>query len=89
MQETKLADYVNFNIPDYSVVRKDGTFNRTPHGGVAIFIHNNIPYDVIDIQTPIQAIAIRARLRITVTICNIYFLGSQELHCQLLESIYQ
>ena len=59
MQETKLAEYVNFNIPAYSVVRKDGTFNRTLHRDVAIFIHNNIPYNVIDFQTPIHAIAIR------------------------------
>ena len=89
VQETKLADYVNFNIPGYSVVRKDGTYNRTSHGGVAIFIHDSMPCDVVNLQTPIQEIAVRAKLRTTVTICNIYSPGSQELNCHLLEDIYQ
>ena len=43
IQETKLPEYNNFNLPNYNIIRKDGTYNVTPHGGIALFIHSSIP----------------------------------------------
>ena len=80
VQETKLAEYNVFNLTNYNIIRRDGTFNHTPHGGVALFIHSGTPYNVIDLNTPIQAVAVQVHLHTTVTICNVYWPGSQQLH---------
>ena len=41
LQETKLWTYNNFTIKGFSCVRRDGHYNKTPHGGVALFIHQD------------------------------------------------
>ena len=68
IQETKLAEHNQFNIPNYNVIRRDGKFNHTPHGGVAVFIYSSVPYEIIDANTPIQALTARVRLHATITI---------------------
>ena len=62
IQETKLAQYMEYRIPNYTVLRRDGTYNYTPHGGVATCVHSSVPY----------ATAGRVQLHTTATICNIY-----------------
>ena len=72
-----------------SLSRKDGTYNRTPHGGVATFIHSSIPYETVELNTPLQAVAVRVQLHKLITVCNIYSPVSQILNCQLLQDIYR
>ena len=88
LQETNLWNNTKFTIPHYSELRKDGYYNRGPHGGVAIYIHTSILYNSVEITTPLQAVAVRVQLHVTVTICNIYSPGSQALNQQQLTDIY-
>ena len=88
-QETKLWTYNNFSIPHFNIIRKDGHFNHTPHGGVALLIHESIPHESITLNTPIQAVAARVRLHKTITICNIYSSNHQVINYNLLYNIYQ
>jgi len=72
LQETMLSNDYLIKIPKYNVVAKEGTFNYRQHGGVAIYIHGDIPFQEINLDTPIQAVAVTVQLRIKVTLCNIY-----------------
>ena len=87
-QETKLWTYNNFSILHFTIIRKDCHFNRTPHVRVALFIHESIPYEIIELNTPIQAIAARVRLHKTITICSNYASDNHVINGNLL-NIYQ
>ena len=88
-EETKLAEYITFNLPNYNAIRRDWAFSRTSHVGVAIFVYSSTPYNVISLDTPVQAVAVQVQLHTTITICNMYSPGSQELNYQLIENIYR
>ena len=77
-QEIKWPSYASCNISGYTAVRRGGHFNRTPHGGVAIYIHNSTPYAEVQLTTNIQAVAIRLRIENHITICNLYIPGSYQ-----------
>ena len=47
LQETKLWTSNKFEVTGFNTERKDGHFNRTPHGGVGFLIHSDTPYEVI------------------------------------------
>ena len=51
IQETKLWSGTNFSIPQFNEIRQDGQYNRGPHGGVALYIHNSIPYKQVQVTT--------------------------------------
>jgi len=88
LQETKLWNNSKFGIPHYNEIRRDGHYNVTPHGGVAIYVHESIPYDEITLNTPIQAIAIRANIGRLCTICNLYSSRNHQLNPDLLQQLY-
>ena len=71
VQETKLWSYCKFTMPNFNMVRADGHFNRTPHGGVALHVHVDIPFTERQVQTDIQAVAIQTNIGQLVTLCNI------------------
>ena len=72
LQETMLSTDYLIKIPKYNVIAKEGTYNTRQHGGVAMYIHGDTPYQEITLTTPLQAVAATVQLRIKVTICNIY-----------------
>ena len=43
IQEIMLSKQTNFSKNNYNGLFKEGHINRRAHGGVAIFIHGNIP----------------------------------------------
>ena len=77
VQESKLAECTNLNIPNYNVVRRDGTYNRTPPGGDEAFIHSSIPHETIELNTQLQLVAVRVQLQKFITVSNIYSPVSQ------------
>ena len=79
---------MGYKISNYTVLRRDGTYNYTHHGGVAICVHSSVPYSTVELNTLIQAVAVRVQLHATVSICNIYSPRFQVLDHQLLENIY-
>ena len=72
IQETMLSKHTSFSIKNYNGLFKEGHINRRAHEGVAIFIHGNIPFKEITINTPLQAIAARINIGIDVAIVSIY-----------------
>jgi len=88
LQETKLWKECELRLPRFNCYRKDGHYNRMPHGGVSIYIHEHIPHNVIQIDTPIQAIAVRVNIGQLITICNVYSSRSHTLSEELLNTLY-
>ena len=43
IQETKLSHDYLLKIPHFNVYSKDGHYNQGWHGGVALYIHSDIP----------------------------------------------
>ena len=88
-QETFLWENSNFKIPNFNCLRKDGHFNVRGHGGVALFIRENIPYKEITLSTTLTAIAAQITINSTFTICNIYLPPSRTIDRGLLQNLYQ
>ena len=57
------------------------------HGGVALFIHQDIAFYEVQMQTPLQAVAIRIYINQPITICNVYIPGSCPFRDQQLSQI--
>ena len=79
LQETQMPKRYYYRIPKYNMLGKDGTLNRRNHGGVAIYIHQDIPYSEVNLTTDIQAVAATIHLKTKFTICNIYSSRSHPL----------
>ena len=47
LQETMLRPNHPFRIPHYTFLNREGHYNRKPHGGVALLIHESIPIQII------------------------------------------
>ena len=59
VQETMITMENNFRLPHYNIVKKAGKFNRRPHGGVALFVHESVPsHNEITLLTDLQAVAV-------------------------------
>ena len=87
IQETKLSSDYNIRLPNYNVISKNGHYNHGQHGGVALYIHSGVPYQEIELITPIQAVAATVNLQTTFTVCNIYSSRSHQLSSQLLNDL--
>lgn len=87
IQEIKLGNTTAFNLPNYSIYRRDGYANRSPQGGVAIFIHQDIPHQSIPLDSNIQAIAVKIHINRTITLCSIYISRSHNLNEQELNQL--
>ena len=62
IQETMLSKRTKFNLKNYCGLFKGGHTNHRAHGGVAIFIHENIPYQKLILNNPLQAITARINI---------------------------
>merc|ERR1712237_266390 len=47
LQETMLSTDYLIKIPKYNVIAKEGPYNTRQHGGVAMYIHGDTPYQEI------------------------------------------
>ena len=72
IQETKFGNNTNFNLPHYTCHCSYGHFNVTPHGGVALFIHESMPFQTIDLNCALQAVAAVVQLDVPITKCSLY-----------------
>lgn len=86
-QETKLRSNTNFSIPGYLHYLREGHVNRNAHGGVGIFVHQDVPHMPIDITTEIQAVAVKVNIEQEFTVCNIYSSPSHILTEQALNDL--
>ena len=85
LQETKLpADLELYKVKDYTahhLIHSDG---QIACGGVSVLTRRGIPHRRLDLQTGLQAIAVRCTLHRPITVCSVYIppdrvLASREL----------
>lgn len=86
LQETMLKTNDKIQLNNFSLERKDQTGNRA-HGGVAIFINNHTPYTAINLQTNLQAVAVRLKLHKLITVCSVYLPPKDALDSLELEEL--
>ena len=41
-------------------------------GGCSIFVKKGIPHEVLELDTELQAVAVKVSLHKTITVCNVY-----------------
>ena len=74
VSETKLGPGVNFQIKGFKGYQKNLQVGegQTPHGGVAVYVKNGISSYGINLQTPLQAVAVSIKCHQRITVCSIY-----------------
>lgn len=72
LQETHFKPGENFELRGYISTREDITPTLRAKGGVAIFVKNNIPFQVVAVKTKLQIVAVRILFPVEITVCNIY-----------------
>jgi len=73
LQETFLTESTNITFKGVSSQQKPAQeVNGVVHGGSAILVNSSIPHRQLDLQTSLQAVAIRMSCQKTITVCSIY-----------------
>jgi len=61
--------------------------NGNSHGGVAMLVNNAIPHSHIQLNTSLQAIAVRATFHKTISVCSIYLSPSSKFNSSDLDNL--
>ena len=70
LQETKIGNKHNISFQNYSLYNCPGAeTNGVYHGGSALIINKTIPHKLLNIQTNLQATAVRVTLFKVITVC--------------------
>ena len=90
-QETKMKTDQSFSLKNYVFKHKPKTLQdgEIAHGGVGIFIKNDIPFTEINLVTNFQAIAFQFFLPLKLTICTIYIHEKDNLSLGNLENLIE
>ena len=72
LQETYLKSVDKIKIKNFIQYNYSHDSQQRASGGVSILIRNDIPQSKIQLETNIQAVAIKATLHRTINICSIY-----------------
>ena len=88
LQETKINK--NLNLKYFQNYNKPGTLDSMAraHGGVAIYVRNNIPQSKIILNTQLQAVAVGVTLHTSITFCSIYLPPNDNINLQALNNLY-
>ena len=81
LQETLLKDSDKNLFKGYDMYNKTNAslIDNRPIGGSSILVKKGIPHETLELNTRIQAVAVKATLHRTVTICSIYIPPRYEL----------
>ena len=74
---------------DYSLYCSEYNEERGNHGGCALLIRNDVSHIPLDLETPIQAVAVQINLNRCYTICSIYLPPSENISERELSIICQ
>ena len=72
LQETLLKKTDSISFKGYSTFNYIFNNNDRAAGGASVVVSNRVPHSQINLNTPLQAVAVRATLHKTVTICSVY-----------------
>ena len=88
IQETMLKDDDPFSVKNYAIYKYTPPIaNGKASGGVCILVRNDIPHSEVQIQTPLQAIAIQITLKKKMSICSIYLPPNNEIDEQEIDNL--
>ena len=83
LQETFHGNQIPYAPKGYKILSAPAVISYAPHvrasRGVLTLIRNNIPHFQINLNTHLEAIAIRANIGIDYTICNIYITPTESI----------
>ncbi|GBN51919.1 putative RNA-directed DNA polymerase from transposon X-element [Araneus ventricosus] len=79
LQETYIKDNDTVNIRDYSIFSNTSSSARAS-GGVALAVANDIPSTCLNLNTNLQADAVRMHIKSLITICSLYLPPHQTIH---------
>jgi len=93
LQETFHGNNIPFPPRRYSIISAkpvvDYPQGVRPSRGAITLIHTSIPYQEIDLLTPLEAIAIRLHTTKPITVCNLYITPNENLRQQHLNNLIQ
>ena len=90
LQETYLRPSDNCSLKGYTCHSTFSTAdNGRPIGGSSILTKNNIPHQIVILNTPLQAVAVQIHLHRLITVCSIYLPPSLNYNLQDLNNLYQ
>lgn len=72
LQETHLKPGETFALRGYTVVRHDVVPRARARGGVAVLVKQNLPHRDVHLNTTLQAVAVRLRYPLQLTVCSLY-----------------
>ena len=74
LQETHFKDSDNVHIRGFDHYFKTcmSEVDGRATGGCFIFVKNGIPHEVLELDTELQAVAVKVSLHKTITVCNVY-----------------
>ena len=79
LQETLLKDNESLSIKNHHLQLHSTIDNGKVSGGVCILVRNDIPNSEVQIQTPLQAIAVQIATKKKITLCSIYLQPNSDI----------
>lgn len=79
IQESKFKSNYHKNIKNFKCFYKNLNTTNTAHGGVCIYVNNMVEASELQLNTDLQAIAIKISFPIKCILCSIYLPGSETL----------
>lgn len=87
LQETKFSQLHVPNLKNFNIYHKNYLLGTIAQGGVATLINNNFSSEEFDINTSLQAVAVKVFFPIKFIICNVYLPGSSNITKNDLENL--
>jgi exonuclease III len=85
LQETHLSDNINLKI--YSVYSTYVDEDERAVGGSTILVQDNILHSYVNLNTDLQAVAVRITLDKTITLCSVYISPHSSLSLTQLKNL--
>jgi len=76
LKPSKTTTFKNYSLYNFPSEESNGTI----HGGIAILVNSAVPHSQIQLNTNLQAIAVRATFHKTISVCSIYLSPSSKFN---------
>ena len=80
LQETFLKEDDTISLKFHSIYNKIYTEGNKAQGGVSVIVNNSVPHRHIQLDTSLQAVAVRLSLHNTITLCSLYLPPNKPIH---------